>query len=133
MTNKDQNEPLTLFYDGGCPVCSREMRFLKKKDSKNLISFIDISSSDFNPSEYNKDQDTFMKQIHARLPDGTLITGMEVFRQAYQRVGHGWILFPTKFPVIKQLADICYALFAKNRMRISKFLSRCGMSSCAID
>ncbi len=123
---------LEIYFDGACPVCSREMRYLKKRDKKNLISFVDINTSDFNPQEYNRSHDDFMKQIHARLPDGEIVTGMEVFRQAYKRIGHAWLLFPTKLPVIKQIADYAYAVFARNRMKISKFLSRCGVDSCSI-
>lgn len=123
---------LTLYFDGACPVCSREMRHLKKKDKKGLLSFVDISEPDFDPAKYNRSYDDFMKQIHAVLPDGTVVIGMEVFRQAYKRIGHGWLLFPTKLPVIKQIADFAYAVFARNRMKISKFLSRCGVDSCSI-
>lgn len=126
------NKTFELFYDGACPICSREMSYLKKRDKNNLISFVDISSPEFDPKKYNKSNDDFMKQIHARLPSGEIITGMEVFRQAYNRVGYGWLLFPTKLPVIKQIADLCYAIFAKNRMKISKFLSKCGVDSCSI-
>jgi predicted DCC family thiol-disulfide oxidoreductase YuxK len=126
------NNTFELFYDGACPICSREMSYLKKRDKKNQISFIDISRPEFDPKKYNKSNDDFMKEIHGRLPSGEIITGMEVFRQAYKRVGYGWLLFPTKLPVIKQIADLCYAIFAKNRMKISKFLSKCGVDSCSI-
>jgi predicted DCC family thiol-disulfide oxidoreductase YuxK len=123
---------LEIYFDGACPVCSREMRYLRKRDKNNLISFIDVSAENFDPAAYNRTRDDFMKQIHARLPDGKIITGMEVFRQAYNRVGYGWLLFPTKLPLIKQIADFAYAVFARNRMKISKFLSRCGVDSCSI-
>ena len=46
-----QNKLIFLF-DGGCPLCLRETRFLKKKDVSNKINFIDINNDSYNPSIY---------------------------------------------------------------------------------
>ena len=35
---------LTFLFDGGCPLCLREINFLKKRDILSQISFIDINS-----------------------------------------------------------------------------------------
>ena len=40
---------LTFLFDGGCPLCLRETKFLKRKDISNQIRFIDINSEDYNP------------------------------------------------------------------------------------
>jgi predicted DCC family thiol-disulfide oxidoreductase YuxK len=31
---------LTIFYDGNCPMCAKEMGHLKKHDADNLISWL---------------------------------------------------------------------------------------------
>ena len=33
---------LTIFYDGGCPLCAAEMNHLKKRDSNHAIAYEDI-------------------------------------------------------------------------------------------
>ena len=38
---------LTIFFDGGCPLCKREVDFLQSRNQKGYLSFIDINSSDF--------------------------------------------------------------------------------------
>ena len=39
---------LTIFYDGGCPLCVREMRHLKRLDQRQQMAFEDINAEDFN-------------------------------------------------------------------------------------
>ena len=57
---------LTLFFDGGCPLCLREVKFLRSRDTLKNISFVDIDSSDYEPDFYSgisyKDA---MGRIHA--------------------------------------------------------------------
>ena len=43
---------LTLLFDGGCPLCQREISFLRSRDRWNTISFVDIDSPTYNPELY---------------------------------------------------------------------------------
>jgi predicted DCC family thiol-disulfide oxidoreductase YuxK len=56
-----------------------------------------------------------MSQMHGRLPDGTIITGMVVFRKLYAAVGLGWIVGLTALPGLRQVCDAGYRIFARNR------------------
>ena len=62
--------------------------------------------------------------IHGVLPDGTVVTRMEVFRRAYRAVGWGWLLAPTGWPVLKPIFDWGYEQFAKRRKKIARLF--CG-------
>ena len=44
---------LTLLFDGGCPLCQREVSFLRSRDSLACILFVDIDSPEYNPDLYN--------------------------------------------------------------------------------
>ena len=33
-----------VFYDGGCPLCMREIRMLKGRDRRQRIRFVDIAA-----------------------------------------------------------------------------------------
>ena len=68
-----------------------------------------------------------MDRIHGRLPDGTLVKGVEVFRHLYTAVGFGVLVAPTRLPGIAQLLDLGYRLFAKNRLRLT---GRCADGAC---
>ena len=43
---------LTLLYDGGCPLCLREVNFLRKRDQHSRIGFVDINASDYSPEQH---------------------------------------------------------------------------------
>lgn len=61
-----------------------------------------------------------MGSIHAVMPDGDLVTGVEVFRRAYRAIGLGWIIAPTAWPVLRQLFDALYRVFAKLRPMLQR-------------
>ena len=70
-----------------------------------------------------------MAEIHARLPDGSVIRGVEVFRRLYAAVGFGPLVALTRLPGISQLLDAAYGLFAKNRLRLT---GRCDDERCTV-
>lgn len=112
---------IKLLYDGECPLCLREVNFLKKRDQEQgKIAFVDIADPNYQPSEHeNIDYETAMGRIHAILADGTVITDLEVFRQVYDILGIGWIYAITKTPVIKTIADKIYEIWAKLRLKLT--------------
>ncbi|MCA6519379.1 MAG: DUF393 domain-containing protein, partial [Pseudanabaena sp. M110S1SP2A07QC] len=43
---------IKLLYDGACPLCVREVNFLKSKDvDRGLINFVDIAADDYDPAD----------------------------------------------------------------------------------
>lgn len=108
-----------LFYDGACPLCDREISWLKRLDKQNRVLFTDIASPDFAADAYEKSFDQLMDQIHGRLPDGRWTVGVETFRQLYQAMGMGWVAGWTAWPGIRYGIDGLYWIFAKNRLRIT--------------
>lgn len=121
-----------VLFDGECPLCAREIRALARLDrGRGRIDFEDISAPDFDPARYGLGQADVMARIHGVLPDGTPIEGVEVFRRAYAAVGLGWLLAPTRWPVLRGLADRAYRLFARNRLRLTGRSEACDSSRCA--
>ncbi len=108
---------LELFYDSECPLCDREIAFLRRLDRQQRVRFTDLTQIDFAAKECEKSYDELMAKIHARLPDGTWITGVEVFRRVYSAVGLKWLVMPTRWPVVSDLVEWGYRVFARNRLR----------------
>lgn len=128
----DENADWTIevFFDGDCPLCLREIRFLKWMDRKHRIRATDIATSDFDPQDYNKSMSDFMDEIQGRLPDGSPVTGVEVFRRLYSAVGFAPLVWVTRWPGISHLLNVGYRIFAKNRLKLT---GRCsGDTACAI-
>jgi len=116
-----------VFYDGACPLCRREIEMLRRKDKRQRISFTDIADPKFDATSVGVPWPTLMARIHGRLPDGTLLEGVEVFRRLYAAVGFGPLVALTRLPLLTQLLDLSYRVFAKNRVR---FTGRCSDDAC---
>ena len=111
-----------VFFDGDCPLCLKEINFLRRRDKHQRVRFTDIAPATFDPTPLGLTWEGLMDRIHGRLPDGTIVEGVEVFRRLYGAVGLGWLWAPTRLPGLKQLADWAYRTFAKNRL---KWTGRC--------
>lgn len=112
---------IKLLYDGECPLCVREVNFLRKRDAgRGKVAFVDIADDDYTPEAHGGvDFETAMGRIHAVLPDGTIIKNVEVFRRVYEILGMGWIYALTKLPVIGWIADILYGIWADWRLALT--------------
>ena len=113
------NSKLTFLYDGGCPLCLRETNFLKKKDTKKLINFVDISNNYFPENFKNISYKQAMDNLHGILGSGEIIVGIDVLAYSYELVGLGWIYFPTKLPILSNFIRFLYKYWAKYRLKLT--------------
>jgi predicted DCC family thiol-disulfide oxidoreductase YuxK len=130
MTSPD----FTLFYDGLCPLCTKEVAWLKRWNRHSRLGLQDIHATDFDPHAYGKTHGELMAEIHGVDAEGHVIKGMAAFRATYRAVGLGWLLAPTGWPVLKPLFDHIYVLFAKHRIRLGVYLggSPCRDGQCKV-
>lgn len=120
---------IEMLYDGECPLCMRETRMLQRMDRKRRVRFTNIAAADFDASSYGKTQELLMAEMHGRLPDGTWVTGVEVFRRLYAAVGLGPVVWLTRLPLIKQILNVGYTIFAKNRLKLTgRCTEQCSVS-----
>ena len=124
---------ISVLFDGDCPLCVREVRMLRRLDrGRGRIGFEDIAAPGFEASRYGLDSATLMARIHGVLGDGRVIEGMEVFRRAYAAVGLGWLLAPSRWPLLRPLCDAAYRSFARNRLRLTgRAGDGCDAERCA--
>ena len=118
-----------VFFDGACPLCMREIAMLWRRDKQARIRFTDISAPGFDARSTGLDWEALMGRIHGRLPDGTLIEGVEVFRRLYAAIGFTKLAAVSRAPGISQALGLAYTLFAKNRLRLT---GRCDDGACPV-
>jgi predicted DCC family thiol-disulfide oxidoreductase YuxK len=118
-----------VFYDGGCPLCLREVNLLRRWDRQKKIRFTDIDAPAFDAESVGKTYQELMAKMHGRLPDGTWVHGVEVFRRLYGAVGFSWLVALSRLPLISQILGLGYSLFARNRLRLT---GRCSATSCSV-
>ncbi|MFM7267225.1 MAG: thiol-disulfide oxidoreductase DCC family protein [Cyanobium sp.] len=116
---------LTLLYDGGCPLCLREVRFLERRDRRlhpeqPRLGFVDIDAPGYGAEAHGGiSYREAMGRIHAIAADGTVLRDVAVFRQAYALVGLGWLYAPTTWPLLAPLVNGLYGLWASARLRLT--------------
>jgi predicted DCC family thiol-disulfide oxidoreductase YuxK len=126
----ESNFNFTMFFDGACPMCSREVRMIRGRDKHNRIRFIDTTSSSFNPQDFGISSDP-NRLIHGMMKDGSIVIGVEVFRQVYKEIGLGWLLAPTGWPILRPIFDFIYRIFARYRKQIGRLFGRnCETNTC---
>ena len=118
-----------VFFDGECPLCRREIDMLGRLDRHGRIRFTDIALPGFDATSVGRSNEELMARIHGRMSDGTLVEGVEVFRQLYSAVGFGPLVAVTRFAPVSWILDLAYRWFARNRLRIT---GRCTNESCSV-
>jgi predicted DCC family thiol-disulfide oxidoreductase YuxK len=122
-----------VLYDGECPLCRREVDWLKRRDKYGRLACEDISAPGFDASRYGVAREDAMGVMHGVFPDGRLVRKVEAIREAYRTVGLGWLVAPTGWPVFRSFFELLYALFARYRMPIGRlFGRRCDAGKCDV-
>lgn len=118
-----------VFFDGECPLCTKEIDVVRRLDRRSRVRFVDIAAPSFDAATIGRTHEELMARIHARLPDGHLVEGVEVFRLMYASAAHGLrpLVALTRLPGVTQLLDASYTWFAKNRLRLT---GRCETDAC---
>lgn len=123
----------TILIDGECPLCKKEADMLRWLDrGRGRLALVDIAEPSFDAANYGTTFEAVMGHIHGVLPDGSLVTGNEVFRRAYAAVGLGWLWAPTKWPIIRPIADAAYNWFAKHRLKLTGRPDACETDRCKV-
>jgi predicted DCC family thiol-disulfide oxidoreductase YuxK len=122
-----------LLYDGACPFCVREIKWLTFWNRRGRLAFEDISAPGFDAARYATTREALMQAMHGVYPDGHIVRALEAFREAYRLVGLGWLLAPTRWPGLRPLFDLLYRLFARYRMPLgSLFGQTCTSGACSL-
>ena len=117
----DQNlQKLTLFYDGACPLCQAEILFLSGRNQADLLGFVDINSTAYDPLKVGVSCEEALAAMYGQYADGTLINGVTVFPEAYRRAELPTLAWIFSRKSMQPILKMGYRFFAKNRHAISR-------------
>ena len=83
----------TLFYDGQCPLCRREMRHLRKHADKDL-TLVDIHELENPDSWPGVTRERLLRRLHLLRESGTFETGLEATVMSWGHTRIGWLFKP---------------------------------------
>ena len=100
----------TLYYDGQCPLCTREIA--KLREVSDGLELCDIHHVD---DQRLPDRDTLLRELHYRDADGSLLVGLDANVAAWQHTRWGWLWRVLQWPLVRPLAERAYARWARQR------------------
>lgn len=134
MTESVRSELLTVYYDGGCRVCSAEIEHYRRRDIDGRLRCLDITAPDFVPAAHGRSLAEFMARLHVKDEDGAFTTGIAAFVAIWQVLPqrrYRWLSRFFSLPIVRPLAEIGYTVFARLRKYLPERRSACDGGSCA--
>ncbi|MFM9921471.1 DUF393 domain-containing protein [Variovorax sp. H27-G14] len=113
--------PLTIYFDASCAICSAEMSHMKARDTTGRLQLVDCSAAAF--SSGPAPRDALMAAIHVSDAQGRVFVGVPAIRLCRTAVGLPSGGFLLDLPLVAPLAERAYALLARNRYRIPRWLA----------
>lgn len=114
---------LTVWHDGTCPLCQREIALMRRLDRRGAIAFIDASNPASLPS-CPIDPAQLLARFHAR-EDGQLLSGAAAFAAMWRAIP---LLRPVgllaRNPFVLRLLERAYLRFLRIRPRLHHWLSQ---------
>jgi len=112
---------LTVFYDGSCPLCRREIGFYRDKRGADRIDWVDVSAVDGGEVATGLSCGQAMARFHVMTAGGRLVDGGAAF-------AHLWAVLPAfrwagrffLLPGPRHLLDLAYDLFLPVRPRLQR-------------
>lgn len=123
MPTTDFTPDLTVYFDGSCPLCRREISLYQGLPSKQLLNWVDVSTP--TALSCGLTCELAMRRFHVRDAQGRLYSGAEAFSVLW-RCFAGWRVlgWMTAVPPFSWLAEAAYRLFLPVRPRLQAWLRR---------
>lgn len=113
--------PLTLFYDGECPLCLREIRMFQRRNQAGQLHLLDIAAPDTEPLPGLTRQE-MLDCLHARFHDGQRVTGIDATYWSYRAVGLGWLVSPLRWGWARPAWQWGYRQFCRLRPAMARII-----------
>jgi predicted DCC family thiol-disulfide oxidoreductase YuxK len=101
-----------VFYDGGCPVCSREIATYRTRPGADAFEWVDVQCA--LPGSLGPDlsREQALARMHVRTPDGSLLSGAAAFAAIWLRLpGFRWLGRLISIPPFSGIAEMGYRGF----------------------
>jgi predicted DCC family thiol-disulfide oxidoreductase YuxK len=109
---------LTVWFDGACPLCRREIAQFRKLDRRGAIHFQDVSRSD---ASCPLDPAELLARFHAQERGLPLVSGAAAFAAMWRAIP---LLRPigelARIPTLLWLLERLYTVFLRFRPKLQK-------------
>lgn len=112
---------LSVYYDGSCPLCRREIAFYQRRARTDQIEWIDVSA----PADLGQGLNctTAMARFHVRESNGRLHSGGHAFASLWRHIpGWRWLGRLCAVPPLSWLLELAYRGFLPLRPKLQSLM-----------
>lgn len=111
---------LTVYHDGACPLCRREIALMRRLDRRRRIAFVDVADP---ATACPIDRRAALARFHA-VEDGRVLSGAAAFAAMWRVIP---VLRPlgliARSPTVLSVLDRLYTRFLQVRPRLQRWLA----------
>lgn len=123
---EDPARPLTVLYDGACPLCRREIDLYRGLQPGTPVCFADVSDI-AQPLPPGTTREQLLARFHVRDTDGRLLSGAQAFLALWATMpGWRWLARAGRLPGAAWVMERVYRLFLRVRPALQRWASRIG-------
>jgi predicted DCC family thiol-disulfide oxidoreductase YuxK len=115
---------LTVWYDGACPLCRREIGVYRGLRPHTPVCFADVSDTAL-PVPPGTTREQLLARFHVRSPDGQLLSGARAFLALWATLpGWHWLALAGRLPGAAWTMERLYRFFLRLRPTLQRWASR---------
>ena len=119
---------LTVYFDGSCPLCAREIAFYRRRRGGDRLDWVDVSELPDGEIAAGLSKSAALRRFHVKEPDGRILSGGLAFAHLWSALS---ALRPVgrifRIPPLAWLLELGYRLFLSLRPLMQKFA---GLIEC---
>jgi demethoxyubiquinone hydroxylase (CLK1/Coq7/Cat5 family) len=116
--------PLTVLYDGACPLCRREIALYRGLQAQAPLCFADVSDPALAPPA-EATRAALLARFHVRHADGRLESGAAAFVALWARLpGWRWLARAARLPGVLWALERAYRFFLRWRPALQRRAAR---------
>lgn len=130
MAHDSSEGRLSVYYDGGCPLCRAEIDHYRRCAGADQVSFIDVARAAPAPAlGSDLDREDALRRFHVRTADGRLISGAAAFARLWKTLpGWRWLGRVIELRVlgvwpVLPIAELAYRLTLPLRPRLARLIA----------
>ena len=120
---------LTVFHDGACPLCRREIGVYRGLRPNTPVCFADVSGP-ASPLPSGTTREQLLARFHVRGSDGQLLSGAQAFLALWAALpGWRWLALAGRVPGAAWVMERGYRLFLRWRPILQRWAFRLERSA----
>lgn len=105
-----------VYFDGSCPVCSREIAVYQRAQGAQEVDFVDVTRCEQAQLGPSLSTEAALARLHVRLADGRLVSGAAAFAALWLSLPRlAWAGRIASLPVVLPALELAYRGFLKLR------------------